>query len=702
MMGERDRSTYSPRLRANEDVGGARMIDRWFDPRHAHDRRPWRWLAVVLLFLAIAATGTRGTSAQDSYEVEWARYDVAIDVLENGTMHVTETQQIEFNSSGYQNGFADIPLTNTNGITNVQVSEIEDDGTIVPFERVDRSSLTEADTYRVSSNDSVLSIDYRFPVASFETRTFVLEYDVIDGIRVYTDLDPPNEQIWWMAITDETTEAAPVRSATVTITLPEAVPLDETQIQAVNGDLGDPADFSNDGQTFTWTASDLEDGDSLEVRLQFPPILDIDAPQWQLSDDEEREAEQQREDRQSLFNLIFLGISGFGLVAGAVVLYGFWYTRGRDPQVGLVADFLPQPPDDLPPGVAGVLLDERADERDIVATIVDLSRRGLFQIQETPASSGTNMELIAKTSELPAEPFEKALVQELFHNTFKEGEKVPVVPGSLTDPMKLRNRLYDEVVERGLFDRSPEDTRARTKNAGVVLLVASIVGAVFLPGIVDNGWVILPCIVVALFGIGLRFVAPYAPRKTLKGAEAAAKWKAFYRYLDDIQKYDKIDEAPEIFEKYLAYATAFGLDSQWVQKFARYNTPAPSWYGPVVVLGDGGYDRRYRPHRNGGGAGGLFGLPDFGGSGGDRSKESGGGGGGGLQDWSDSAAGGLQGASDSLVDMLNSAGRAFKSFGGGGSSSRGSFGSRGRGSRGFSGGGSKRGSSGGGRRGFSR
>jgi hypothetical protein len=678
------------------------MIERLFDRFHSNDRRPWRWLAVVLLFLSMASTGVRGTGAQDSGEVEWQQYDVAINVLTDGTMHVTETQQIAFNSSGYRNGFADIPLTKTDGITNVKVSEIEEDGTVVPFDRVNRSSLNESDTYRVSENDSTLSIDYRFPTANYETRTFVLEYDVIDGIRAYPDLDPPNEQVWWIAITGETTEAAPVRNATVTITLPEAVPLDQTQIIDADGDLGDPSDHSDDGRVFTWTASDLTNGDSLEVRLQFPPILDIQAPQWQLSDDEEREAEQRREDRQSLFNVIFLGISGFGLVAGAVGLYGFWYTRGRDPQVGLVADFLPEPPDDLPPGVAGVLLDERADERDVVATIVDLSRRGLFQIQETSGSSAKNMELIAKTSELPADEFEKALVLELFNNNFKEGEKAPVVAGSLSNPMKLRNRLYDDVVARGLFDRSPEDTRSQTKSAGVAFIVAGVIGAVFLPGVVDTGWVVLPCIVVALFGFALRFVAPYAPRKTVKGAEAAAKWRAFYRYLDDIQKYDKIEEAPEIFEKYLAYATAFGLDSQWVSKFARYNTPAPSWYGgPIVVLGDGGYDRRYRPNSGGGGTGGLFGLSDFGDGGGNNRDSGDGGGGGGLQGWSDSAAGGLQGASDSLVDMLNSAGRAFKSFGGSGHSSRGSFGSHG-GSRGFSGGGSRGGGGGGGHRGFSR
>lgn len=683
------------------------MIETLLDLNRANDRRPWRWLAVVLLFTVIVLGPKPAAQAQDSAEVEWTNYDVAIDVQPDGTMHVTETQEIAFNGSGYQNGFADLPLTRTDGITNVRVSEIESDGTVVPFDLVDRASLTQADTYKISENASVLTVDYRFSRTSYETRTFVLEYDVLDGIRVYKDLDPANEQIWWIAIASDTTEAAPVRNASVTITLPEAVPLDQTQILAVNGDLGDAADYSDDGQTFTWHASNLTSGESLEVRLQFPPILDIEAPAWQLSDDEEREAEQRREDRQSLFNLIFLGMAGFGVIGGGITLYGFWFTKGRDPQVGLVADFLPEPPDELPPGVAGVLLDERADERDVVATIVDLSRRGMFQIVENPAASGSTMELIAKTSELPTNGFEKALVNELFGNDFKEGKKVPVVAGSMKDPMRMRNRLYNEVVERGLFERSPEETRSQVSGLGVIFLVAGIIGAIFLPGLVGSGWVILPCVVFALFGLSLRAVSRFAPRKTLKGAEASAKWHAFYRYLDDIQKYEQIEEQPAIFEKYLAYATAFGIDQSWVQKFARYNTPAPSWYGgPVVVVGEGGYDRRSRPRSGGGGTGGLFGLPDFDdndrSSGGDRD----GGGGGGLQDWSDSAAGGLQGASDSLSKMLNSAGRAFSSFNGSGSSSRGSFGSRGSGSRGFSGGGSRGGSrgggGGGGKRGFSR
>ena len=47
------------------------------------------------------------------------------------------------------------------------------------------------------------------------------------------------------------------------------------------------------------------------------------------------------------------------------------------------------------------------------------------------------------------------------------------------------------------------------------------------------------------------------PRKTEAGAEAAAKWKAFRRYLDDIEKYENLNESREIFDRYLPFTVAF-------------------------------------------------------------------------------------------------------------------------------------------------
>ena len=50
--------------------------------------------------------------------------------------------------------------------------------------------------------------------------------------------------------------------------------------------------------------------------------------------------------------------------------------------VGLIADYLPEPPSDLPAGMVGTLVDESADMQDILASILDLARRGVLEIEE--------------------------------------------------------------------------------------------------------------------------------------------------------------------------------------------------------------------------------------------------------------------------------------------------------------------------------
>jgi hypothetical protein len=231
----------------------------------------------------------------------------------------------------------------------------------------------------------------------------------------------------------------------------------------------------------------------------------------------------------------------------------------------------------------------------------------------------------------------------------------------------------------------------------VIFLVLQFAGA-------GSGWIVLPIFAAIVLMLVGNKVATNMPRKTLKGAEAAAKWKAFKRYLEDIEHRQNIAESQGIFEKYLPYATAFGLEQSWITKFERAGTPMPGWFGgagPVLMPG-GGYGRGYRR-----GPGGVIILPGggFGGSGSSGGQGASGGGDGvdipGMQDLSDSAAGGLQGGSDSLLDMLGTASRVFGGGSGrGGGGSFGSWGGGGGGFGGFSGGGGFGGGGGGGGRGF--
>src|SRR5690606_30294236 len=89
-----------------------------------------------------------------------------------------------------------------------------------------------------------------------------------------------------------------------------------------------------------------------------------------------------------------------------------------------------------------------------------------------------------------------------------------------------------------------------------------------------------PFVSLLILGVTMLIFAQQMPRRTQAGAEAAAKWEAFRRYLMEIERYQNVEEAKAIFSSYLPYAVAFGLERAWVRKFARVNTPAPHWYGP--------------------------------------------------------------------------------------------------------------------------
>lgn len=659
---------------------------------------------VVLLALAVLFAGPAG--AQDARSVEWKRFDVALTVRQDGMVHVAETQEIAFTGGSFSKGFADVPLGQVDGISGVKVSEIAPDGTVTPYTLVDQDVPTSPKTYTFGRNGAAVSIDYQFDSVRNATRTFLIEYDVAGAIRVYPDLTPPNEQLWWVAIASETTETAPIDASTVTITLPEAVPLDQVVVLNPDGTVGNPSDYSTDGKTFTWHASNLTNGQQFEVRLQFPMILDIAPPKWQASDDAARQAAEKEADRQNTYGILFAGIAILGAIVGGIGLFSLWYLKGRDPHAGLVASFLPQPPDDLPPGAAGTLIDEQANERDLVATIVDLGRRGVFQLEDTNTGGGSDLRLTMKNKDVPMSSFESELVGDLFNGDYTAGKQVTLRSGALSKPDKILSMLYGELVSRGYYTRSPEATRRSYGGGAKAMIVIGAIGLFAGPALFDVRLAWLPFAVLIVLGIVLTQSAKAMPQRTEKGAEANAKWLAFKRYLEDIQKYEKLEESAAIFDKYLPFAVAFGIDNSWVKKFAQANTPMPTWFGPVIITNPGNFGPQRIPR-----GGSVAGVPAN-----RRSAPSQGGGGvdvpdfGGLQGWSDSAARNLQSKSDSLVDVLNSAGSAFAGFGGGssgGSRGRsGSFGSFGGGSRGggggggFSGGGSRGGGGGGGRRGF--
>ena len=188
-------------------------------------------------------------------------------------------------------------------------------------------------------------------------------------------------------------------------------------------------------------------------------------------------------------------------------------------------------------------------------------------------------------------------------------------------------------------------------------------------------WRISPLAVLPAFGLGITglvalIAASFMPAKTPKGSQEAARWRAFRTYLQNIKAYTDLKQASDQFEKYIAYAIAFGLDHQWLREFAPVLTSVPTWYYPTYLGGP--WHGGYRGFRGGAQPVGL----NLSGPGG-------------LNQMNESLSQGLNAMSAGLTKMLNDASSVMTSHpsssGGGGFSGGGSSGggSSGGGSAGF-------------------
>jgi hypothetical protein len=224
-----------------------------------------------------------------------------------------------------------------------------------------------------------------------------------------------------------------------------------------------------------------------------------------------------------------------GLALGLLVLGGLGLLlmhrhRGVDQpgatgEVGRVAEFTPvaagqsefRVVDEIRPGHVGTVADERVDPIDITATLVDLAVRGHLLITELPRESEfarTDWDLTRLAGADELKPFERALLDGIA----PQGGNVLVsrvaerVHASVAD---VQDKLYDEVVTNGWFERRPDATRNRWTQLALSGLVAAVVVTVLLAAFTTFGLIGLALLVLAL---GLVFVAQEMPSRTPKGS----------------------------------------------------------------------------------------------------------------------------------------------------------------------------------------
>jgi len=543
--------------------------------------RHQRWLAAAFVAITLFVLGMATAAQAQSRSLYWRRWDVTIDNVDTTSnfFRVTEVHDIQFVGGSFRYGFRAIPIGDRlDRISNVQVSEGS-----TPLQQ---GCAESAGTYCVTSDGNELQIVYYFlRPAQNEQRVFTITYDVSGPLFYYEGGD----QIDWFAIAPD--HAYPIQSAVVTVRLPEAYAPRESDPVAA---YGAPAEITRDGNVVTFRASrQIAANESLEVRVQFPHNPAGRVADWQAAFDQQARL-------YPILNLL-LGAGSIVLAIGGVALtYYRWWSRGRDPEVGVAPEYLAAPPSDLPPAVAGTLIDENAELRDVLSTIIDLARRGYLVIEEDRSEGflglGGRTTFTFKRTAKPLSDnnlrrYEQTLLTKLF------GRKNAVEMEALKNKFyahipTIQNQLYEEVVNEGFFTASPQAIRRRWMWLGGGLVMVALFSGPFLlavlgaeAGVAPEALICLP-MALGLVGLVMLIAGPRMPAKTAKGAEEAAKWRAFKTYLQNVRQYADLEAATDQFNDYLPYAIAFGLERTWVNQFTQVeSTPIPYWYYPRHIGG---------------------------------------------------------------------------------------------------------------------
>ena len=635
-------------------------------------------LLTALLMALLVAPATQlapRVLAQDKSLV-WDRFDTDIEIHRDGSFTVTERQTIHFTRGDFSVGYRDIPIQRLSHIDDWQVSD--DRGNVYQ-----QRSGGEADyTFTVRAVGETYVIEWFFPATSGTTYTFTLRYRVHGALRFYDTGD----QMWWQAVYAD--RPFPVEASRVRVILPDGATVQEWAAYINDRDARPDvtAAVMDNSQVVVYeTRRALGSGEGLNVRVEFTPDLVDGAPAaWQTeADAEEARRAEAAVLREGWGPVVGLGLSALGallLLGGPALVYLFWYRRGRDKAVDQIAEYLPEPPTSLAPGMAGTLIDERVDMQDIIATLVDLARRKAISITEEKVDSlfskKTDFIYRRERDDVPLVPYEELLLTGIF------GSKDEVRLSDLKDKFYskvdgIKRGMYEGVVRAGLFPQSPETVRSQYGCAGIALLVVAVGAGIALTTAFESltplGFV--PGLGLAVTAIALIVAAAFMPRRTDVGAEEVVRWRAFRTYLQNIDKYGDIQAQKEIWDRYLPYAIAFGVEKEYMAKFAQADAPIPGWYFPSPDI--------YLPRR-----GWYYGTPGPTAGGGDISLPSGGPGGT-LSDMSRGMGTSLSAMSAGLGAMLSSASAAMTSRPASSSSGRSGWGGGGfsGGGGGFSGGG---------------
>jgi hypothetical protein len=411
-------------------------------------------------------------------------------------------------------------------------------------------------------------------------QTYIIRYRIERGVGFFDDHD----ELYWQVTGTEW--PVPILRASARVRLPSHEPADSGYGAWCYAGWHESNDSSRCTATsngfgeFRFESGRLDPGEGLTLVAAFPKGIVPEPTEAEIL----------------MARLLFWWPSALPLVV-LVGMFLRWRAVGREPDTGSIMPNW-KPPTDLPPGAAGTLLDQRAGMDDIVATLLDLAVRGYITIAEVSPDGllgdigeksfiGKALRSLGmvkndweiSTTSKPKDDLTR--YEQLVLDGVLEGRNSRRMSDLHNDFYshlpKIYEAMYDETVERGLFERRPERTRNRYRLIGALFLIAA--PALGFP--LQNGVLALG---LGLSGVIIILFANAMPSMTRMGARRWAELKGLEEYIRRAEKLEletryAPEKTPQLFESLLPYAIALNVSDIWVKQFATVlASQPPTWY----------------------------------------------------------------------------------------------------------------------------
>ena len=516
--------------------------------RHSYTR------LIVILCACLFGAAFAQPAAAKSYSAD--RFDSVVRVLPDGSLDVTETVVFRFIDGTFKEVFREVPVRRTDG---VEIVRAEIDGQTMPFGN-------ELGTVSVRQTDGRMRVVWQFRPVEHVTRTFVLNYRVRGVVRHEGDADV----LVWRTTPNE--HGYRIESSTARFELP----VQPQRAPGVTTRKTGSHHVSTDGNVVEIRTERIAANGWVDAGFRFPArsVASV-APRWQ-----------QRAADIDASAPKWIAAAMLVFAAGLILLVAWRqaYDAPSPEPVSTGLDFH-QPPDDLNPGLSGVLAaNGRAALEHAMAAIFSLADRGVLAIEEEPRRmlGSRNFEITRRADAGPLLPHQERILEVMFRDRSGNSQKVSL--------MKARNRLtsrwtqvakafQEELGAGGFLDEARWGLRRRYRLAAVAFMVTAAIGiAPVVPFIGRFGpWPLL--IPAALLAVGVASLIVGATITVLsnEGVRRARQWRDYRKYLRMVAG-GKTPALGGSLGRALPYAVALGLASAWAKFLKTQPQLAPAWF----------------------------------------------------------------------------------------------------------------------------